>query len=638
MLSLSSSSLSSLRLPWPTDWSAIFGAQRPLIVEIGFGYGAFLLHLARQNPAASIIGLEIANQCLSAAERAIQRQKLTNVCVVQSTAETALHHLFVPGSLSQIHINFPDPWFKKRHSHRRLMQRDTLDAMVSRLQPGGLLYLATDIVEYAEMSAELLAQTPGLDNLLESAWANTMPGRVITKYEGRAAIVLRAHVEITEAISAVFSLHSDYIAYINPEDGKPFRVRQIARQGDFTSEDASLDYNQPLGTDALRTARDGTASGAFDFLSALYWFRAQPLGDKAVYPLTIQQDNDKQYNVKLRVLGRSVIKTSVGSFRTVATEITSDDKSANSYRPQVYFSDDERHVPVLIKARHRAGEITAELAGSELLKRKTGQPAAPQPTVERDRDASEDDPPQTLATPVTRPPAVTVPVRRITTSLGTLPFELGEKLNYNIYLARVNEPAATVTYEVQQRSKYLGKDALTLTVKAETTPALQSIFVARDQITSVVDFDTLLPFVTDFNLQEGRRKVQQQIRWDQDKGLIIIANSQRVEIPVGTHDYLSLFYALRSFTLTPGGKTAVALLIENRPRTLTIETLKRETIELGAQKVTALALKLTTDDLQPDRYALRAWVSDDSRRLPLRLTFNMPQGAVRADLLIQPTQ
>ncbi len=178
--------LSSLRLPWPVDWAGLFGAERPLILEIGFGYGAFLMHLARQNPSANVVGIEIANQCLDAAERAVVRQRLSNIRIIHSTAETALHHLFVPASLSQVHINFPDPWFKTRHSHRRLLQRDTLDAIVSRLLPGGELYLATDIIEYAEMSAELLAATPGLDNQLGSAWVNQMPGRVVTKYEGRA--------------------------------------------------------------------------------------------------------------------------------------------------------------------------------------------------------------------------------------------------------------------------------------------------------------------------------------------------------------------------------------------------------------------------------------------------------------------
>ncbi len=178
--------LTSLRMPWPTDWTDLFGAERPLILEIGFGYGQFLLHLAHENPNANVIGIEIAGQCLRSVESLVERKQASNVRIIQSTAELALHHLFVPGSLSQVHINFPDPWFKKRHSHRRLMQRDTMDAIVSRLQPGGLLYLATDIIEYAEMSAELLAATAGLDNRLDNAWANTMPGRVVTKYEGRA--------------------------------------------------------------------------------------------------------------------------------------------------------------------------------------------------------------------------------------------------------------------------------------------------------------------------------------------------------------------------------------------------------------------------------------------------------------------
>lgn len=179
--------LSSLTLPWPTDWAALFGAERPLILEIGFGRGRFLLHLARQHPDCSVIGLEISNHCLTQVEDALERLKIDNVRVIHSMAETALYHLFEPGTLTQIHINFPDPWFKSRHSHRRLMQRDTLDALVSRLNSGGLLFLATDILEYAQMSSALLQETPGLENTLETPWANSLPGRIVTKYENKAA-------------------------------------------------------------------------------------------------------------------------------------------------------------------------------------------------------------------------------------------------------------------------------------------------------------------------------------------------------------------------------------------------------------------------------------------------------------------
>jgi tRNA (guanine-N7-)-methyltransferase len=178
--------LNTLNLPWPVDWPALFGRDAPLILEIGFGRAQFLLHLARTFPDHNVVGLEISNRCLVAAESAIERHSLTNVRVIHATAETALTHLFTPATLAQVHINFPDPWFKARHTGRRLMQRDTLDVIVNRMQPGGLLYLATDIVEYAEMSAALLAETPGLDNQLPSPWVHHMPGRVVTKYEAAA--------------------------------------------------------------------------------------------------------------------------------------------------------------------------------------------------------------------------------------------------------------------------------------------------------------------------------------------------------------------------------------------------------------------------------------------------------------------
>jgi tRNA (guanine-N7-)-methyltransferase len=178
--------LNSQMLSWPADWTAVFGVDRPLIVEIGFGQGTFLLHLARSNPNANVIGLEIANRSLLKTEDRIQRSGLSNVRAIHSMAETALYHLFIPASITQIHINFPDPWFKKDHVRRRLMQRDTLDAMISRLVVGGELYLATDIREYAEMVGELLSATSQLENQLSSPWANSLPGRVVTKYEAIA--------------------------------------------------------------------------------------------------------------------------------------------------------------------------------------------------------------------------------------------------------------------------------------------------------------------------------------------------------------------------------------------------------------------------------------------------------------------
>jgi tRNA (guanine-N7-)-methyltransferase len=161
-------------------------SDAPLILEIGFGYGHFLKHLSETRPEARIVGVEIANECLERVEYMRDRGRLPNVRVLFSRAESALHHLFEPASLDEIHVNFPDPWFKARHEQRRLLQRSNIDLFANRLKPGGKFFLATDIREYAEMSAEALAETSTLDNLLPAPWAGEMAGRVVTKYERKA--------------------------------------------------------------------------------------------------------------------------------------------------------------------------------------------------------------------------------------------------------------------------------------------------------------------------------------------------------------------------------------------------------------------------------------------------------------------
>ena len=179
--------LSWYHLPFPTDWEEVFGAERPLIIEIGFGNGHYLAALAQQHPDCNVLGVEISGQALSKAEDKLARAGLDNARVVYCRAETLLHHLLTPSSVQEFHINYPDPWFKRRHAGRRLMQRGTLDALASRLIVGGKLYLATDILAYAEMSHELLSQTPSLSNCLPAPWLDQPPPErlLTTKYEAR---------------------------------------------------------------------------------------------------------------------------------------------------------------------------------------------------------------------------------------------------------------------------------------------------------------------------------------------------------------------------------------------------------------------------------------------------------------------
>jgi tRNA (guanine-N7-)-methyltransferase len=173
-------------LDWPTNWEKIFGISRPLILDIGFGYGHSLDYLRTHRPNHNIIGLEVDNISLGKAERRIMRERWDNVRVVHGFAETALAHVFEPESLDEIHINFPDPWFKSRHAGKRLMKESTVRAMASRLKEGGLLFLATDIIEYAEMSHEILQAIPQLTNTLTTDWVTERTEPFTTKYEDRA--------------------------------------------------------------------------------------------------------------------------------------------------------------------------------------------------------------------------------------------------------------------------------------------------------------------------------------------------------------------------------------------------------------------------------------------------------------------
>jgi hypothetical protein len=445
----------------------------------------------------------------------------------------------------------------------------------------------------------------------------------------RDGLQLRAHVETTGVVNAaLYSINNDYTSYIDPETGIPFRTQQVIREGGRIS-DTSSEYNQPVGTAAIPPRlRMGEFPGTYDFISAIYRLRAQPLAQGAKYYFTVRSDLD-QFNAELRVSGRELIKTNVGSFNTIVTEVrVPNDSEANSYRIRIYFSDDERHVPVLITARHRAGEIRAELAGSEFI-------TSSQPTTQT----------KTTMTVITTPP-VTVPTGSEQTTGAALPLDLpfkaGEQLNFNIFLGASSQAIANASFQVRPRAKYFNRDGLLLAVKAQTVASAARIFFANDQVNSYVDPNTMLPFRTELNMIEGRRSSRQILSIDQDRGTAITDRGVNIEIPVGTHDYVSVFYALRSFNLTPSNnssspkRNAVTMLVNNRPLTLFITSLKRETIQLGGHPVPAVQLSLTTDDPQPDKYALRLWVSDDRRRLPLRVTAITQIGPLRADLAIIP--
>lgn len=179
-------------ISWPNDWARVFGQDRPLCLEIGFGDGRFLEFLAQRKPRYNVLGLEISHRSLSKAERLLRHHP--NLRVLHSSAELALQQLFTPSELAEVHINFPDPWFKQSHRGRRLLRRDVLQMLLNRMAPGATLQLATDVLPYAEAMAALLQNEAGLNNQLShrlthltaAPWSTERPLGPPTKYEQRA--------------------------------------------------------------------------------------------------------------------------------------------------------------------------------------------------------------------------------------------------------------------------------------------------------------------------------------------------------------------------------------------------------------------------------------------------------------------
>ncbi len=425
------------------------------------------------------------------------------------------------------------------------------------------------------------------------------------KFFNRDGIELRAHVETTGVVNvALYAINNDYTAYVDPQTGLPFRVQRVMREAGRTTE-AAADYNQPAGAVAIPPKlATGEFPGTYDLLSALYRVRAMPLGNGGSYSINVRSEKE-EYTAEIKVTGLQTIK---------------------------YFSDDERHVPVLITAKVDSGEVRAELAGSEFVTPGKATPAKP-PVIPGLITQNSQSPTPSVGSVTGEPRTATSP----TTLAGLdLPFKIGEQLNYRVYLGNTAQPVGSITFTVRARGRYFNRDGLFLSATAQTSAVGAQVFFVNDQVNSYVDPETLLPFRTELNLVEGKFRTSKGYTLDQDRGSAITDKRDRIEIPVGTHDLLSAFYAIRTFDLSRLKQNAISILATDKPRTLLVNSVRRETIEMNGQQVPAILLALTTDDPQSDRMQLRIWVGDDSRHLPLRIAALTELGIAHADLIIIP--
>jgi tRNA (guanine-N7-)-methyltransferase len=165
------------------DWTTVFGRRAPVVFEIGFGMGETTAAIAASTPDVDFIGIEMHLPGVGALLRRVEAQRLTNVRIVRADAVEVVKCIRAK-SVAGIHVFFPDPWPKKRHHKRRLLQRAFVSALAERLEPGGYLHVATDWQPYADEILGVLTAEPLLVNTC-AGFATRPAWRPITKFEQR---------------------------------------------------------------------------------------------------------------------------------------------------------------------------------------------------------------------------------------------------------------------------------------------------------------------------------------------------------------------------------------------------------------------------------------------------------------------
>jgi len=154
-----------------------------LVVEIGFGRGEYLRALAAAAPEVAHVGVDLSHRRVLKLARRIARTDERNIRLIEASAQELVRDALEAASLETCWINFPDPWPKKRHQRRRLIQAGFVAALARRLVPGGELHAATDHAEYAAQIDAVLAAEPLLENTLAAPFVSEVPGRLRTAYE-----------------------------------------------------------------------------------------------------------------------------------------------------------------------------------------------------------------------------------------------------------------------------------------------------------------------------------------------------------------------------------------------------------------------------------------------------------------------
>ncbi len=426
------------------------------------------------------------------------------------------------------------------------------------------------------------------------------------------AVELRSKIKTNELVSAFYLVDESRTTFAASDSGLPLYVRKISNAGVTPKETISnflvnsAAYNDLLTM--IYQARNAGGAGSFSF-----------------------QEDEKIYSAIFQNGGKNEkIKTEAGEFDTSVSSFQSEyltEKGITNMR--VNFSTDAARIPVLIRFKTAKGDFRADLASVQAIEPETAAEPIPTPVQ------------ITRPPPVPRPTATPTPYVNNEPLAAELPFKLGETLEYQI--STNGQMLGFVTLQAKERKQFSGQDSLLLTATVTGTEPRQQIFKLNDQIRAQVNPLSLAPQDIQLKLTGALSAFNQQVFFDQRTGTATSSKTKQIEIPVGTHSILSLAYAVRSFNLKPSkdltnpvNDTRVAVFLDDKAYVLTLRPSNADIINLQGEKISAQLIAVNTGNQNIDQYGLRLWLSNDDKRVPLRLMFGNYQADLVSEKQIPP--
>lgn len=428
------------------------------------------------------------------------------------------------------------------------------------------------------------------------------------KLSGRDAVEIRGRVKTLEMVSAAFfMIDESRSVYAAPDTGLPLYITTNSKNTVLPQEKISNYLSQP-------------ASG-YDFLSVLY--KARGAGGAGTFPLF---ENDQASSVTFIPTNAERVRTDAGEFDTVISLVQSPALADAGIRDlRINFTIDDARIPLQIRFKTDKGDFRALVTAIAL----------PAPVVAEETASPTPVPSPTLVTRPSPTPDQYVDNRALLPELG---FQIGEVLEFDVSAA--GRPLGRVAFNVQERRRFQNIDSLLLTATVTSVEPGTSALVLGESARTQVDPETLAPSWASFNFTSAFPGLKQTVTFDSKTGDIKIGGSAGVEAPIGTHNLLSLFYAMRSFNLRPSkiannpvNDTRVAVFWEERPLVFTLRPGNPQEIDIGSEKVFAQMIAINTLDPQLDKLALKVWLRA-SDRVPIRIS----AGPIQADLISKSTR